>query len=58
MVLGREEEYNYEIQVDGVQLEKISEFRYLRCVLDESGTDVAEYQKVKKERKAAGAIRF
>ena len=27
--------------VDGVRLEHISEFKYLGCVLDESGTDGA-----------------
>ena len=28
---------------DGMQLEYVSQFKYLRCVLDESGTDGAEY---------------
>ena len=36
----------------------MSEFKYLRRVLDESGTDVAECRrKVASERKVEGAIR-
>ena len=31
-----------EIHVDGARLEHVSEFKYLECVLDESGTDGAE----------------
>ena len=33
-----------EVSVDGVQLEHVSEFKYLGCVLDESGTDEAVAQ--------------
>ena len=41
------------------QLERVSEFKWLRCVLDETGTDGAEYRrKVVSGRKAAGALRY
>ena len=47
-----------EIHVDGVWLEKVLEFKYLGCVLDELGTYVAKsHRKVPIERKVAGAIR-
>ena len=36
------------IHINGVRLEHVSEFKYLRC-FDESGTDEAEYS-----RKVAG----
>ena len=40
-----------------IRLEHVSEFKYLRCVLDESGTVEAECsRKVANERKVAGAI--
>ena len=42
MVLNREKELQYEVHVDGICLEHVSEFKYLVCVLDESGTDGAE----------------
>ena len=36
----------------------VSEFKYLKCVLDEAVTDVAECsKKVESERRVAGAIR-
>ena len=31
-----------EVCVDGIRLEYVSEFKYLRCVLNKSGTDEAE----------------
>ena len=31
-----------EVHVDGIRSEHVTEFKYLRCVLDESGTDGAE----------------
>ena len=31
-----------EVHVDGIHLEHVSEFKYLGCVLEESGTDGAE----------------
>ena len=42
MVLGGEEELECEVCVDGMRLENVSDFNYLGCVLDESGTDEAE----------------
>ena len=42
MLLGREEGFWCEIHVDGTQLEQISEFKYLGCVLNKSGTDDVE----------------
>ena len=44
MVLGGEEGLECEIYVDGAQLEQVSEFKYLLCVLGESVTDVGEWQ--------------
>ena len=42
-----------------MQLEHVSEFKYFRCVLNESGTDEAECsRKVGSGRRVAGAIRF
>ena len=58
MVLNGEEGLDCEVHVDGIRLEHISEFKYLGCVLDEAGTDGAEYsKKVASGRRAAGAIR-
>ena len=46
-----------EVRVDGIRLEHISEFKYLGCVLDESGTDETECsKKVASGRRATGAI--
>ena len=42
IVLGGEEGLECEVCVDGIYLEHVSEFKYLRFVLDESGTDEAE----------------
>ena len=42
MVLNGEEGFEYEFHVDGIRLEHVSEFKYLRCAWDESGTDGAE----------------
>ena len=39
MVLGGEEGLECGVYVDGMRLEHVSEFKYLACVLDESGTD-------------------
>ena len=41
MELGREEGLECEVCIDGMRLEHVSKFKYLECVLDESGTDVA-----------------
>ena len=35
MVLNGEEGLDCEVHVDGIQLEYVSEFKYLGCVLDE-----------------------
>ena len=42
MVLNGEEGLECDVYVDGIRLEHVSEFKYLCCVLDESGTDRAE----------------
>ena len=42
MVLNGEEELGCEAHVDEIRLEHVSEFKYLRCVLDDSGTDGAK----------------
>ena len=58
MVLGGEDGLECEVCVDGIRLEHVSEYKYLRCVLDESGTDEAECsRKVVSGRRVAGAIR-
>ena len=57
-VLNGEEGLECEVHVDGIHLEHVSEFKYLGCVLDEAGTDGAEFsRKVVSERRMAGAIR-
>ena len=58
MVLNGEEELECEFHVDVIYLEHVPEFKYLRCVLDESGTDGAEcIRKVTRGMRVAGAIR-
>ena len=58
MVLNGGEGLECEVQVDGVRLEYVSEFKYLGCVLDKSGTDEAECsRKVAIGRRVAGVIR-
>ena len=42
IVLKGEEGLECEVHVDGIRLEYVLEFKYLGCVLDESGTDEAE----------------
>ena len=42
MVLNGEEGLECEVNVDGVRLEHVLEFKNLGCVLDESRTDGAE----------------
>ena len=34
-----------EVYIDWIPLEHVSEFKYLGCVLDESGTDEAKYSR-------------
>ena len=38
VVLGGQEGLKCEVLVNGIQLKHVSEFKYLVCVLDESGT--------------------
>ena len=58
VVLNGEEGLEYEVQVDGVCLGHVSEFKYFGCVLDEAGTDGTEcIRKVASGRRAAGAYR-
>ena len=58
MVLNGEEVLKYEVRVDVIRLEHVSELKKLRCVLDESGTDGAEcIRKVASGRRVAGDIR-
>ena len=59
MVLGGEEGLECEVCVNGIYLEHVLEFKYLGCVLDESGTDETECsRKVASGRRVAGAVRF
>ena len=59
MVMNREEGLECEVHIDGIHLEHISEFKYLGCVLNESGTDGAECSwKVVSGRRVAGTIRL
>ena len=51
MVLNREEGLEYEIHVDGICLEHVSEFKNLGCVLDKSGTYGAECSRKVASRK-------
>ena len=58
LVLGGGRELNYEVCIDGIHLEHVLEFKYLGCVLDESGTDEAECsRKGARGRWVVGAIR-
>ena len=58
IVLNGDEGLDCEVHVDGICLEHVSEFIYLGCVLDKSGTDEAECsRKVASERSVEGAIR-
>ena len=58
MVLNGEERLECEVCVDGIRLEQVFKFKYLGCVLDESGTDGAKCsRKVVSWRRVACAIR-
>ena len=58
MVLNGEEGLECEVRVDGIRLEHVSEFKYLWCALNESGTDGAECSReVASGRRVSGAIR-
>ena len=52
MILNREEGLECEIRIDRILLEHVK-FKYLGCVLDESGVDEAECS-----RKAASGRRY
>ena len=41
MVLNGEEELECGVHVDGIRLEHVTEFKYLGCAFNESGTDGA-----------------
>ena len=58
MVLDGEEELECKVCIDWIRLEYVPGFKYLGCVLDESGTDEPEYsRKVVSGKRVAGAIR-
>ena len=58
MIMNVEEGLECEVYIDGIRLEHVSEFKYLGCVFDESGTDKAECsRKMASDRRVAGAIR-
>ena len=58
MALNREEGLEFEVYVNRIHLEHVSEFKYLGCILGESATDGGECSgKVACGRKVAGAIR-
>ena len=58
MIMNGEEILESEVHADGMHLEHVSEFRYLGCVLDKSGTDGPECSRnVASGRRVAGAIK-
>ena len=58
MVLGGEEGSECEVCIDGIRSEHVSEFKYLGCVLGESGADEAECGRNRASgKRVAGAIR-
>ena len=58
MVMNGEDVLEFEVHVDGVRLEHVSEFKYLGRVLDESGTDGAECsRKVASGRRVPGVVK-
>ena len=50
MVLNGKEGLECEVCADGIRLQHVSEFKYLGCVLDESGMNVECSRKVVKGR--------
>ena len=59
ILFGGEEGFEYEVCLDGIRLAHLSEFKYLGCVLEESGADAKECsRKVASGRRRAGAIRY
>ena len=58
MVLNGEEGLECEVHVDGIRLGHVSEFKYMGCVLNESGTYGAECSwKAASGKRVAGGIR-
>ena len=58
MLLGGEDGLEYEVCVNRIRLDHVSEFKYLGCISDESGIDEAECsRKVAIGRMVAGAVR-
>ena len=58
MLINGERGLECEVLVGGIRFDHVSEFRYLRWILYESGTDGAECsRKVGSGRRVAGAIR-
>ena len=57
MVLNKEEGLECKVHVDVICLEHVSEFKYLGCLLDKSGTNGASSRKVVSERRFASAIK-
>ena len=58
IIMNGKEGLEYEIPKDRIRIEHVSEFKYLGCILDESGTDGPEFRrKVTSGRRVAGAIR-
>ena len=53
MVMNGEKGLECEVHGDGILLEHVLEFKYLRCVLDESDTDGSECS-----RRVTSAIRY
>ena len=59
MVLSGEEELECGVYLGGIRLEHVSEFKYMGCVLDESGTDEAKCTRnLASGRRVTNAIRF
>ena len=58
MVLNGEEGLECEVHVDGICLEHVSEFKYLGCVLDKSGTDGAECSRKRRTDLELGLYRW
>ena len=58
MVMNGEERLKCKVHVDRIHLKHVSKFKFLGCILDESGTDGAEYsRKVASGKRVAGVIK-
>ena len=58
MVMNEEEGLECEVYVDRIRLEDVSEFKYLGCVLDESGREGVDCSRKRgRGRRVAGAVR-